>query len=194
MSCGSHCVRVWDILAGGKLLLAFSNHQKTITSICFDGGHERLLSAGLDKSVLLLLGYSLYELFYCRQVKVYSVQDYRVLHSMSYPAPVLSMAMSVRQELWPQILCIPTDLLLQPTNSHIVVGMSSKLLNIKTCPPKGATLVSSETLPPKGGSYRYFMRGKTYKPTQVRSSFQFNFYDTRLCFCEGGICGNSAKR
>ena len=51
VSCGSNWVRVWDLLAGGKLLLAFSNHQKTITSLCFDGGCERLLSAGLDKSV-----------------------------------------------------------------------------------------------------------------------------------------------
>ena len=31
----------------------------------------------------------------CRQLKVYSVEDYRVVQSMSYPAPILSMAMSV---------------------------------------------------------------------------------------------------
>lgn len=30
----------------------------------------------------------------CRQLKVYSVEDYRVVQSMSYPAPILSMAMS----------------------------------------------------------------------------------------------------
>ena len=49
VSCGSHWVQVWDLLAGGKLLLTASNHQKTITSICFDGGCERLLTGGLDK-------------------------------------------------------------------------------------------------------------------------------------------------
>lgn len=49
VSCGSHWIRVWDLLAGGRMLLAFSNHQKTITSLCFDGSHERLLSGGLDK-------------------------------------------------------------------------------------------------------------------------------------------------
>ena len=49
VSSGSHWVRVWDLLAGGKQLLSFSNHQKTITSLCFDGNHERLLSGGLDK-------------------------------------------------------------------------------------------------------------------------------------------------
>ncbi len=30
-----------------------------------------------------------------RQVKVYSVEDYKVIHSMSYSAPVMSMGMSV---------------------------------------------------------------------------------------------------
>lgn len=51
VSCGDQWVRVWDILAGGRLLLSLSNHLKTVTSLCFDGSAERLLSAGLDKSV-----------------------------------------------------------------------------------------------------------------------------------------------
>ncbi len=33
---------------------------------------------------------------HCRQLKVYSVEDYRVVQSISYPAPILSMGMSVR--------------------------------------------------------------------------------------------------
>ena len=49
VSCGSNWVRVWDLLAGGRLLTSFSNHQKTITALCFDGSSERLLSAGLDR-------------------------------------------------------------------------------------------------------------------------------------------------
>ena len=32
-----------------------------------------------------------------RQLKVYSIEDYSVIQSMSYPAPVLSVAMSVRE-------------------------------------------------------------------------------------------------
>ena len=46
---GNNVVKVWDILAGGRLLASFSNHQKTITSLCFDGSYRRLLSAGLDR-------------------------------------------------------------------------------------------------------------------------------------------------
>lgn len=49
VSAGGNYVRVWDILSGGRLLLSFSNHQKTIMSLCFDGRGQRLLTGGLDK-------------------------------------------------------------------------------------------------------------------------------------------------
>lgn len=55
VSAGGNYVRVWDLLSGGRLLLSFSNHQKTITSLCIDGCGQRLLTAGLDKSVRMLL-------------------------------------------------------------------------------------------------------------------------------------------
>ena len=49
VSAGGNYIKVWDVLSGGRLLSLFSNHQKTITSVCFDGCGQRLLSAGLDK-------------------------------------------------------------------------------------------------------------------------------------------------
>ena len=52
VSAGGNYVKVWDLLSGGRLLLAFSNHQKTITSLCFDGSAQHLLTAGLDKLVV----------------------------------------------------------------------------------------------------------------------------------------------
>jgi len=52
---GNNIIKVWDVVAGGRLLASFSNHQKTITSLCFDGSYHRLLSAGLDRSVILIL-------------------------------------------------------------------------------------------------------------------------------------------
>ena len=71
VSAGGNYVRVWDLLNGGRLLLAFSNHQKTITSLCFDGCGHRLFTAGLDKLVscvvvhdTLLLGCSQLSFFY----------------------------------------------------------------------------------------------------------------------------------
>ena len=90
-------MKVWDMLAGGRLLASFSNHQKTITSLCFDGSYHRLLSAGLDRHVMSnytsLLPYLMHIMN--RQVKVYAIEDYHVKSSMSYPAAILSMAISV---------------------------------------------------------------------------------------------------
>jgi U3 small nucleolar RNA-associated protein 15 len=131
VTAGGNVVRVWDLLhGGGRKLVSFSSHQKTVTSLAFDGNCGRLMSAGLD-----------------RQLKVYSVEDYRVIHSMSYPAPVLSMAMS-------------------PTDSHLVVGMSNRLLSIKHRPLNSTTSqTTAATLDiPRPGTYRYFVRGKNYHP------------------------------
>lgn len=71
-------LRVWDLIAGGRCVRALSNHQKSITSLAFDGSASRLLTGGLDQLV-----------------KVYDVTTYRVVHTMRYPAPVLSLAVSV---------------------------------------------------------------------------------------------------
>ena len=51
VSAGGNVVRVWDLLRGerGRPLISVSNHQKTVTSLAFDGSCRRLLSAGLDK-------------------------------------------------------------------------------------------------------------------------------------------------
>jgi len=58
---GSNVLRVWDVLGGGRELRALSNHQKTITSLTFDGTRSRFLSGSLD-----------------HHVKIYSVADYKV--------------------------------------------------------------------------------------------------------------------
>ena len=131
-----------------------------------------------------------------RQLKVYSVEDYHVIHSMSYPAPVLSMTMSVSKPLsplssiqWPYYFSPRTRTCTRtcththththahthththkPTDSHLVVGMSNRLLSIKCRPVKSSTsLPLSEALcRPRPGTYRYFVRGKNYHPGSVR--------------------------
>lgn len=70
-------VRIYDVLAGGKLLHTFNNHQKNITALAMDGTNSRLLSAGLDG-----------------HVKVASMQTMQVVHGMKFNAPLLSMAVS----------------------------------------------------------------------------------------------------
>jgi len=77
ISSGSNFVKVWDIAGGGRLLYHFSNHQKTVTSLCFDGEETRLLTASLD-----------------RNIKIHNVYDYSVVASLSYPSPILALGLS----------------------------------------------------------------------------------------------------
>jgi len=76
-SAGDNYVRIWDLMAGGKLLNTFSYHQKTITSLSIDGTGTRLLSAGLD-------GF----------VKFYDVSNFSLTHSMQFAGPLLSVGIS----------------------------------------------------------------------------------------------------
>lgn len=128
VSAGSNIIKVWDILGGGRLLAGFSNHQKTITSICFDGEHQHLLSGSLD-----------------RHVKIYDVRDYTVVHSMDYPSPILSLAVS-------------------PDDTHIVTGMSNGFLSIKYRLKQTAEDQVPTTKKLNAGTYRYFVRGKNSQP------------------------------
>jgi len=78
LSAGSNYVKVWDMLAGGKLFHQFSNHQKTITTLRWDNDCRRLLSGSLD-----------------RHVKVYNAENnYAVIANLDYPSPILSMDIS----------------------------------------------------------------------------------------------------
>jgi U3 small nucleolar RNA-associated protein 15 len=82
LSTAGPILRVWDIVAGGRCTRALSNHQKTVTSLAFNGAADRLLTGSLDQ-----------------MVKVYDVSTYKVVHTMRYPAPVLCLAISVRNIL-----------------------------------------------------------------------------------------------
>ncbi|NWS40890.1 UTP15 protein, partial [Probosciger aterrimus] len=78
VSAGGRYVKVWDVLKGGQLLVSLKNHHKTVTCLCLNSSGQRLLSGSLD-----------------RHVKIYSTTSYKVVHSFSYAAPILSLALSV---------------------------------------------------------------------------------------------------
>ena len=126
VSAGGNTIKIWDLLQGGKLVKILSNHQKAVTSLSMDSKQSRLISSSLDQ-----------------QVKFYDLMDYKVVHSISYTAPVLSVAVS-------------------PDDSHLVAGMTNGLLSIKkrVCGAKEQLDKAKESESIRNGSYRYFVRGK----------------------------------
>ncbi|KAG0745205.1 hypothetical protein G6F62_005320 [Rhizopus arrhizus] len=132
ISSGGPTVKVWDLLSGGRCIHTLSNFQKTVTSMCFDGAASRLVTGSLDQ-----------------HIKIYDVQDYKVVHSVKYPAPILSVGLS-------------------PDDTHLAAGMSNGLLSIRQRQIKASekALKKQNQDYIKGGTYKYFMRGQSNAPTK----------------------------
>lgn len=77
LSAGGTDIKIWDAVAGGRLLGCISQHHKTITCLRLASNNTRLLSGSLD-----------------RHVKIYDLNTYQVVHSLDYPNAVLSMGIS----------------------------------------------------------------------------------------------------
>ncbi|OAV99121.1 hypothetical protein PTTG_02346 [Puccinia triticina 1-1 BBBD Race 1] len=124
ISAGGPVANVWDILGGGgnkQSLVSLSNHQKTITSLCWargpcgdvDEGSQstrRLLSGGLDGLV-----------------KVYDIStgSYKVRHTIKYSSPILSMAVS-------------------PDDSLLVVGCTDGSLSMRKRPKSSNEIAANK--------------------------------------------------
>ncbi|MPC29304.1 U3 small nucleolar RNA-associated protein 15 homolog [Portunus trituberculatus] len=76
VSSGGCEVKVWDAISG-RLLSKVSQHHKTITCLALASNQKRLLSGSLD-----------------RHIKIYDVDTYSVVHTLTYPAPILCMAVA----------------------------------------------------------------------------------------------------
>ncbi|KAK5650583.1 hypothetical protein RI129_001612 [Pyrocoelia pectoralis] len=77
LSAGGSDIKIWDSIAGGKLLGCISQHHKTITCLRLASDNRRLLSGSLD-----------------RHVKVYDINTFQVVHTMDYPNAILSLGVS----------------------------------------------------------------------------------------------------
>ncbi|KAI9251965.1 WD40-repeat-containing domain protein [Sporodiniella umbellata] len=130
ISSGGPTVKVWDLLSGGRCIHTLSNFQKTVTSMCFDGSASRLVTGSLDQ-----------------HVKIFDVQDYKVVHSVKYPAPILSVGLS-------------------PDDTHLAAGMANGLLSIRQRQLKASEKALKKNTQDyiKAGTYKYFMRGQTNAP------------------------------
>ena len=92
---GRGILKIWDSVSG-RSLIDLSNHQKDITCITQNSTGDRLLTGGLDG-----------------HVKIYDVSNWKVVHGIKYPGPILSLALS-------------------PSDDKLCTGMSNGLLSIRT--------------------------------------------------------------
>uniref|UniRef100_A0A1Y1N2Q3 U3 small nucleolar RNA-associated protein 15 homolog n=1 Tax=Photinus pyralis TaxID=7054 RepID=A0A1Y1N2Q3_PHOPY len=77
LSAGGTDIKIWDSIAGGKLLGCISQHHKTVTCLRLASDNRRLLSGSLD-----------------RHVKVYDINTFQVVYTMDYPNAILSLGVS----------------------------------------------------------------------------------------------------
>lgn len=77
LSSGGTDIKIWDVLAGGKLRGALAQHHKTITCMKLASNGKRLLSGSLD-----------------RHVKIYDISSFKVVHTLDYSNGVVSLGIS----------------------------------------------------------------------------------------------------
>lgn len=124
LSAGGTSLKVWDPIAG-RLLSEVSEHHKTITCLCFASDGRRLMSGSLD-----------------RHVKIYDVTSYKVVHTLNYPSPILSVSAS-------------------PGDKVVAVGMADGLLSLR----HQKETVREEVKSKKSTFYQYRLYGTDFKPT-----------------------------
>ncbi len=166
LSAGGPQVCVWDLVAG-KRVHALSYHQKTITSLCMDGTGTRVLSGGIDQ-----------------HVKVYDLHEWKLLHTLRFNAPILSLAMA-------------------PDNTRLAVGMNDGVLAVRSRGTRNLAAVAEareRNKSVRAGTYRYFVRGKDmpagaddYKVAE-RKARKLRAYDLYLKKFEFGNALDAAVR
>ena len=78
VTAGGSEVKIWDLLAGGRLLKTISTHNKTVTSLAMATNNTRLVTASLD-----------------RQLKFHDLTTFQTVHSIPFPSPILSAGVAV---------------------------------------------------------------------------------------------------
>lgn len=165
-----HSVRVWDKRSGEAGLTL--DHGSPVESVVVLPSGTIAISAGSNKikvwdlhrgSLLSMLsnhqktvsclavcgeGTRLMSGSLDHQVKMYDLADYTVTHSIKYPSPVLALGTTA-------------------TNSHLVVGSSDGLVNIREHPTPKAQPVKRLASAITPGTPGYFARGKNFKPSSV---------------------------
>ncbi|EFJ30824.1 hypothetical protein SELMODRAFT_89228 [Selaginella moellendorffii] len=135
---GGNMVKIWDVVAG-KVLTVLGNHQKTVKKLKLTTPSEsesRLLTASLDGLL-----------------KVFDIEDFKVVHAAKYPGPILAMDVS-------------------PSCTSLAVGTASGLLSVRQRKSVISEERATQALEVSGqeqkevlrpSNFRYFLRGATEK-------------------------------
>lgn len=139
LSAGGPVLRSWDLMMAGRCTNAVSNHSKTITSLSLSmsSGADATAASGLGGIRVLSAGLD-------HLVKVYDpAKDYKVVHTMRYPAPILCLAVS-------------------PDESHIAAGMADGTLCIRKRQLRASELQHRQEQ--NRSSYEYFVGQQQQQP------------------------------
>ncbi|RLN72302.1 hypothetical protein BBJ28_00021654 [Nothophytophthora sp. Chile5] len=138
------------VMPGGSLLLSAGGNTVKVWDILSGGrllhsfsSHQKTItSLGLDGTGTRLLTGSL-----DGHLKIYDLKTYELAHGFKYKSGVLSFGMS-------------------PTNSHLFAGTVDGTLAVRRRAVKKAELqdLASRQAILRGGTYKYFLRGKNAKP------------------------------
>jgi U3 small nucleolar RNA-associated protein 15 len=138
-------------MPGGGLLMSAGGNVVKVWDLLSGGrmlhsfsSHQKTItSIGLDGTGTRLLTGSL-----DGHLKIYDLKTYEVTHGFKYKGGVLAFGMS-------------------PTNSHLLAGSADGMLTVRRRNVKKAELqdLQSRQAIIRGGTYKYFIRGKNAKPT-----------------------------
>jgi U3 small nucleolar RNA-associated protein 15 len=147
-SAGGTSMMVWDVLSGGKLLSCTNNHQKTITSMCFDSTFSRVATGSLD-----------------HHVKIYDVRDYTVSYSLKYSAPVLAVAISPKDShivatMSSGLMSIRERAGKKSDEEGDPFALTGNALNV-------IQARHQKDMMAMGGSFKYFIRGQHKQPSEM---------------------------
>lgn len=77
VSGGGNDIKTWDVVAGGRQLANIAQHTKTVTCLQVTADGRHLISGSLD-----------------RQVKIFNMTNYQMIHKLDYTNSVLSVGVS----------------------------------------------------------------------------------------------------
>lgn len=77
ISSGGTDIKIWDAVAGGRLLTKISQHTKAVTCLRVTSDGQHLISGGLD-----------------RHVKFFNTKNYQMVHNLDYTNSILSLGIS----------------------------------------------------------------------------------------------------